>query len=225
MTRPRHRRTTSRLLTRVVLAGLCVGTGALAVGTVLPRLDLAATPKTPTPTGSMTTIPTSVTGTSNPGSTTATTVPATTVPATTVPPTTVPVSGGGRPAGLMQLSGSKTNCPVDGPARTGFARRWNRPRVSPTTCIETFTDTEKTWAEWVNPWIAASAETTFQTWMAADPTGHQLIDTQNLIPEQRGLESQLDGECRGRDDNSYAGPFRDGDGLGGLWLLGDPPRP
>ncbi len=37
----------------------------------------------------------------------------------------------------------------------------------------------------------------FKTWVAADPTGHQLIDTQNLIPDNEA-STQLDGKLRGR---------------------------
>jgi hypothetical protein len=206
MTRPRHRRTTSRLLTRVVLAGLCVGTGALAVGTVLPRLELAATPRTPTPTGSMTTIPTSATGTSNPGSTTATTVPP-----TTVPPTSVPASSGGaggrsdRPAGLIQVSGSKTICITDPP---GPALKAVELATGLTyNCIETFTNSDKTWADWVDPWIASSPGAAFQSWVAADPTGHQLIDTQNLIPANVFADPNWTVTCAAGGYNGYATQF------------------
>jgi len=178
------------VLARALLVCLFAGAVALAVTTVLPRIGLAASNKPPT--SGQTTIPRTITGSTQHSTTSST------VPTTTTPPSD-------RPNELIQLSGSKTNCITDppGPAlqavelATGLTYN----------CIETFTDTEKTWAEWVNPWIASSPGVAFQSWVVADPTGHQLIDTQNLIPDDEAANPNWTANCAAGAYNSYATQF------------------
>jgi beta-mannanase len=74
-------------------------------------------------------------------------------------------------------------------------------------CLETFTDSDKTWADWVNPWIAGKSGGAYQRWVAADPTGHQLIDTQNLIPDSEKSNSSWTEQCAAGAYNSYAEQF------------------
>lgn len=190
----RHSRKASRLTRGLVLVGLCVAMAALAIGAVLPRIDLAASPQPRTPSG-----PTSTFGGStrpgNSGSTSTTTTSTTT--------TTSPASG--RPAALVQDGDSKTACITGQPGSalreaelvTGFTYD----------CIETFTDNDRTWAQWVNPWIAGPDGAGFRDWVAADPTGHQLIDTQNLIPDDQAADPDWTGACAAGDYNDYAAEF------------------
>jgi hypothetical protein len=74
-------------------------------------------------------------------------------------------------------------------------------------CIETFTNSDKTWAEWVDPWIASSPGAAFQSWVAADPTGHQLIDNQNLIPANVFANPNWTVTCAAGGYNTYATQF------------------
>ena len=201
MTRPRHRYKTSRLRVRVVLAGLCVGTGSVVVATVLPRIGVAASSKLPSAGHSTTSISATVTGSTQTRSTITSTVPTTT--------TLVSAAGGkhgsDRPAGLIQVSGSKTICITDPP---GPALRAVELATGITyNCIETFTDSDKTWAEWVDPWIASTPGAAFKSWVAADPTGHQLIDTQNLIPADVFADPNWTETCAAGAYNAYATQF------------------
>jgi hypothetical protein len=183
----------------VLVVGLFAGTGAVALSTVLARIGLAASSKPSA--HSTTTIRATVTGSTQAHTTTSSTVPPTTTPAST--------TGGkprsDRPAGLIQLRGSKTNCITDppGPALQAVERSTGLTY----NCIETFTDTDKTWAEWVNPWIASGPGAAFQSWVAADPAGHQLIDTQNLIPDNAASNPNWTAACAAGDYNPYATQF------------------
>ena len=200
MTRRRPRHTKSRVVPRLLLVGFCAALVAAAVTVVLSRIGLAASTKPPT---GKTTIPGTATGSTRPNSTTSSTVTTTT--------TTQANSTGGnhhsdRPAGLIQLNGSKTICITDppGPAlqavelATGLTYN----------CIETFSDGAPTWAEWVHPWITSSPGVAFQSWVADDPTGHQLIDNQNLIPDNYEVANpNWTADCAAGDYNSYATQF------------------
>jgi beta-mannanase len=74
-------------------------------------------------------------------------------------------------------------------------------------CIETYTDDDPTWADWANPWITSRTDAPFVAWVAADPTRHQLIDTQNLIPDQEGTNANWTADCATGDYNTYATQF------------------
>jgi hypothetical protein len=74
-------------------------------------------------------------------------------------------------------------------------------------CIETYTDDDPTWADWANPWITSRTEAPFVAWVAADPTRRQLIDTQNLIPDQEETNANWTADCAAGDYNTYATQF------------------
>jgi len=128
----------------------------------------------------------------------------------TVAGTTMPVSALGntassdRPLALIQTGDSKTACVSGGP---GPGLR----QVESTTgltynCIETFTNKDRTWGDWVKPWIISPGEP-FVAWVAADPTGHQLIDTQDLIPAKEATNPRWLAECAVGDFNTHAKQF------------------
>ncbi len=136
--------------------------------------------------------------------------PATTTTTTTVPPTTttttVPPVSSGRPSGLIQAGDSKTKCIYpgsDGPSQLAQDLQYTGVAYN---CIETFTDADPAWANWVSPWITGTAEP-YVAWVAADPTGHQLIDTQNLIPDSEESDPNWTAECAAGDFNTYATQF------------------
>ncbi|MGD0944198.1 MAG: glycosyl hydrolase [Acidimicrobiales bacterium] len=203
MTRRRHSRKGSHHLTAgIVIAGLCVSTVVVAAGTVvLQNRGFAASLRATTVT--VTTIPVPAVGgfarshnpVVRPKATTA-----------TVPP--VSAVGGSarsdRPAGLVQVGDSKTPCITSEP---GLALRQAETVTGLTyNCDETFTDDDRTWADWVNPWITSSSAP-FVAWVAADPTGHQLIDTQNLIPDDESSNPEWTADCAAGDYNGYARQF------------------
>jgi beta-mannanase len=71
-------------------------------------------------------------------------------------------------------------------------------------CVETFTDADLTWADWVNPWITSPTRAPFVAWKAADPSVRKLVDTQNLIPDIEVNNPNWTAECAAGDYNSYA---------------------
>ncbi|MGA3353804.1 MAG: hypothetical protein ABSD85_11550, partial [Acidimicrobiales bacterium] len=77
-----------------------------------------------------------------------------------------PASSGGRPAGLIKAGDSKTVCISDEPPE--LARDLKDTGVN-YNCVETFSDADPTWADWVNPWIASPTGAPFVAWVAADP--------------------------------------------------------
>ena len=138
--------------------------------------------------------------------TTTTIQPTTTT--TTIPPTTRIGSAGvrGRSAGLIQAGDSKVACISDEPTAAALAQDLQYTGIE-YNCIETFTDADPTWADWVSPWIASSTGAPFVAWVAADPTGHSLIDTQNLIPDSEASDPDWTAECAAGDFNIYASEF------------------
>jgi beta-mannanase len=76
-------------------------------------------------------------------------------------------------------------------------------------CVETFTDAAQNWTQWEDPWILSGGPTNepFTAWEAADPTGRTVIDTQDLIPQSLGSNTDWMGQCAAGDFNSYATQF------------------
>ena len=129
----------------------------------------------------------------------------------TVAGTTKPVSALGntarseRPLALVQAGDSRTACISGGPG-PGLRQVESATRLT-YNCIETFTNKVRTWAEWADPWITSSTSAPFVAWVAADPTGHQLIDTQDLIPASETTNPRWVAECAAGDYNTYATQF------------------
>ena len=104
-------------------------------------------------------------------------------------------ASGNRPVGIVQAGNSKTLCISNG-------------SVDDITynCLSTYTNSDPTWADWVNPWIASTSEP-FVGWIAQSPTTHSLIDVQNLIPDSEASNSNWTAECAAGDYNTYATEF------------------
>ena len=49
-------------------------------------------------------------------------------------------------------------------------------------CIETFSDADPQWSDWVSPWVTRAAYG-FAAWLAQDPGRRTVVLTQNLIPD------------------------------------------
>ena len=128
----------------------------------------------------------------------------------TVAGTTKPVSAlqssarSERPLALVQAGDSRTACISGGPG-PGLRQVESATRLT-YNCIETFTNKDRTWGDWVKPWIISAGEP-FVAWVAADPTGHQLIDTQDLIPASETTNPRWVAECAAGDYNTYATQF------------------
>ena len=114
-----------------------------------------------------------------------------------------PASSGGRPAGRIKAGDSKTNCITGGPQVLAQDLQWTGVNFN---CVETYTDQDPAWINWVSPWITGPSQP-FVAWVAADPTHHQLIDTQNLIPDSEATNPNWTAECAAGDYNTYASQF------------------
>ena len=110
-----------------------------------------------------------------------------------------------RPSALIQASDSKTACvsgepgPTLSEAELATGLTFN--------CIVTYTDVEPTWADWVDPWITNRSISPFVAWMAADPKGRQLVDTEDLIPASESTNRNWTGECAAGEFDTYAEQF------------------
>jgi Glycosyl hydrolase family 26 len=106
-----------------------------------------------------------------------------------------------RPPGLIQAGDSKTNCIYAGVGArlqqaeqaTGFVYN----------CIETFNTNTPSWPDWVSPWVTHNGYG-YNTWIAADPTGRQIIITQDLIPDNMAADSNWTAECAAGSYDTYA---------------------
>ncbi len=162
----------------------------------MPPTTTTVPPTTTTVPPTTTTVPPTTT------TTTSTTTTSTTTTTTTVPPS----RSSGRPAGLIQAGDSKLNCISDEPTAAALAQDLADTGIE-YNCIETFTDQNPTWAAWVDPWILVNPDAPFIAWVAADPSGHSLIDTQNLIPDSEASDPNWTAECAAGDFNLYAAEF------------------
>lgn len=144
-----------------------------------------------------------------------TTVPPTTVPPTTVPPTTVPTTTtAARPPNLVQAGNSKTNCIYANWGSDG----WGLSGIDATLaaveqqtgvnyqCIETFSDADPQWSDWVDPWVER-AQYGFKAWLAADPTDRTVVLSQDLIPQSEANSADpliWESACDQGQFNAYA---------------------
>ena len=100
-------------------------------------------------------------------------------PIPTPPPPPSPPTG--RPPGLIQAGNSKTTCISGEPdalasllVTTGITYN----------CFLTYANADPGWADWVSPWNTnPGSPGGFPAWVNADPTGHQMIETMNLVPD------------------------------------------
>jgi len=117
------------------------------------------------------------------------------------------IVGNSNPSGIITAGDSKAVCITDGPSATNFSQlEYTSLNGMTYNCIETFSDAMPTWSDWINPWVA-SPNDPFVPWVAADPMHHQLIDTQNLIPDSEASNPNWTAECAAGDYNSYATQF------------------
>jgi hypothetical protein len=103
--------------------------------------------------------------------------------------------------GLIQAGNSKTNC-ID--ASFGAPLQ----KVSQATgmtfnCIETFSNADPAWSDWVSPWLTHSGFG-YNTWLAAAPAARQVILTQDLIPDSEASNANWAADCAAGDYNTYA---------------------
>ena len=132
------------------------------------------------PTTSTTPATTTTSTTTAPTTTTTPSTTTTTTPATTTTTTTTPSTS--NPSGVILAGNSKTTCVYTG--SSGWAAALTA--VDQLTginynCIETFSNADPTWNDWIAPWVTNSFG--FSQWLAADPTNRTIILTQQLIPD------------------------------------------
>jgi hypothetical protein len=122
---------------------------------------------------------------------------------TTVAAALLPGSPGryARPDGLIQAGDSKTNCIY---VKLGAQlRQVDRDTGITYHCLETFSNENDTWSDWANPWVIQS-EFGYKAWLAADPTGRQIILTTNLVPTEVSKEPGWAAQCAAGDYDQYA---------------------
>ena len=102
---------------------------------------------------------------------------ATSASAMTLPVGANPAS---RPPALVQAGPSRTACIYAGLDST-LATAERATGIS-YRCVETFSDAEPTWADWVSPWVT-HAQYGYVGWLAAAPTRRTVILTQNVVPD------------------------------------------
>jgi Glycosyl hydrolase family 26 len=109
--------------------------------------------------------------------------------------------GSAPPSALIQGGNSKVKCIY---ARLGAPLRQAERATGVTyNCLETFADGAPTWAAWTRPWLT-SPMYGYVSWLAADPSGRQLILTQDLIPTSLAADPDWAGRCAAGAYDSYA---------------------
>ena len=152
----RQARSAGRLASAVIVVALLVGAGVLGITTLLGRGDKAASTQATTSSlqGSTTSVPT------NPGSATS-----------------------GRPPGLVQAGDSKTACIYPGDTLGQTLLQSEQATGLTYNCIETYSDVEPNWADWVAPWVILP-QYGYRSWLAADPRHRTVILTQQSHSRQ-----------------------------------------
>ncbi|MCU1495354.1 MAG: hypothetical protein JWO62_3118 [Acidimicrobiaceae bacterium] len=85
-----------------------------------------------------------------------------------------------RPIRLVQAGNSKTTCIY---AALGSAVKEAESATGNTyQCVETFSTTNATWADWTRPWLV-DPQYGYVGWLAAEPTRRTVILTENLVPD------------------------------------------
>jgi hypothetical protein len=78
---------------------------------------------------------------------------------------------------------------------------------STVSCVGVYTDSATSWAQWSDPWIAGSAGSAYQSWVAEAPQSHQLVVEVDLIPQTlQDINNPLSWEtsCAAGDFSNYA---------------------
>jgi Glycosyl transferase family 2/Glycosyl hydrolase family 26 len=105
------------------------------------------------------------------------------------------------PSQLIQVGDSKANCIY---AQIGTPLRLAEQATGITySCVETFSNTEPTRADWSDPWVISSQHG-YKEWLAADSAARQVVLTQNLIPDSEGSNPNWTSQCAAGDFDNYA---------------------
>jgi O-antigen/teichoic acid export membrane protein/glycosyltransferase involved in cell wall biosynthesis len=100
--------------------------------------------------------------------------------------------GSAPPKALIQAGDSKVRCIY---TKLGAPLRQAERATGLTyNCLETFSDADPTWAAWSKPWLTNPVYG-YVSWQAANPTGRQLILTQNLIPDSLAYDPDWAAKC------------------------------
>jgi hypothetical protein len=119
------------------------------------------------------------------------------------------ISSGSRPSGPIKTGNSRVIEAGDSKARCIDSRLGDPLRqVEDATginydCIETFSNADPTWADWVSPWLT-QAKYGYTSWLAADPAHRLIILTINVIPDSVDGNANWAAECAGGAYNLYA---------------------
>ena len=106
-----------------------------------------------------------------------------------------------RPAGLVQAGNSKTACIYAGLATTLITAEHATGMTY--NCVETFSNADPTWADWVSPWLT-HVQYGYGEWLAAAPRKRTVIITQNLIPDSEKNNPNWRAEGAAGMFNKYA---------------------
>src|SRR5665213_382005 len=151
-----------------------------------------------------------------PSTTTTLSAPTTTTTAASAPTTTTTAASAPTPAatgGLIKAGPSRSECLVAPDASNTLAGlqasidRFQNATDSTVSCVGAYIDGAPTWAQWANPWIAGSAGSAYQSWVAEAPQSHQLVVEVDLIPQSlQNINDPLSWEtsCAAGDFNTYA---------------------
>ena len=106
-----------------------------------------------------------------------------------------------RPSGLVQAGDSKTNCIY---VALGAKLRQVEEATGITyNCVETFSNEDNTWSDWISPWVIQK-EFGYRAWLAASPTRRQIILTINVVPSNVAKDPGWTAACAAGNYNTYA---------------------
>jgi hypothetical protein len=105
------------------------------------------------------------------------------------------------PQTSIQAGNSKTNC-IDAPVGAALTKADQATGIK-FNCIETFSNADPAWSDWVSPWVTHNGYG-YNTWLAADPAGRQIVLTQNLIPTSAASDSNWAAHCAAGNYNTHA---------------------
>lgn len=137
----------------------------------------------------------------------------TTAPATTTTTTTSITAAGVTPAsGLITAGPSRSECAELNFNDTGLGAlqsavtSWDATTNSTASCLLAYLNGAPSWAQWEDPWVAAS-QYGYTQWVAQSPQSRQLILQVDLIPDSLDNASNplsWEQSCAAGDFNSYA---------------------